>query len=159
RYREQMRLAAAERTLDVWYDHLEAGQLLDEVADEVRKGELGKKSAAKTRGYIAKARTRDSVRSLSRRADTADGELRIAAEPPLIVPVEDLIVAGSEWERADVLIKELLSSYRHTVGVEHHPLEEFRYVHAARKVVGVGSVGTRCYILLLIGRDENDPLV
>ena len=158
-YRERMRHAAAERTLDVWYDHFEAGQLLDEVAAEVRKGELGKKSATKARDYIAKARTRDSVRVFSRRAEKHDGELRIVAEPPLIVPVEDLIVAGSEWERADVLIKGLLSSYRHTVGVEHHPIEEFRYVHAARKVVGVGSVGTRCYILLLIGRDENDPLI
>ena len=158
-YRERMRDAAAERTLDVWYDHLEAGQLLDEVASEVRKGELGKKSAAKAQDYIAKARTRDSVRVLSRRADKVDGELRIVAEPPLIVPVEDLVVPGSEWEKTDVLIKELLSSYRQTLGVEHHPLEEFRYVHAARKVVGVGSVGTRCYILLLIGRDENDPLI
>jgi uncharacterized protein (DUF2252 family) len=158
-YRERMRHAAVERTLDVWYDHFEVGQLLDEVADEVLKGELGKKSAAKARGYIAKARTRDSVRVFSRRAEKLDGELRIVADPPLIVPVEDLIVAGSEWERADVLIKGLLSSYRQTVGVEHHPLEEFRYVHAARKVVGVGSVGTRCYILLLIGRDENDPLI
>ena len=57
-----------------------------------------------------------------------------------------------------MLIKKLLSSYRRTLGREHHPLEEFRYVHAARKVVGVGSVGTRCYILLLTGRDQNDPL-
>jgi uncharacterized protein (DUF2252 family) len=158
-YRDGMLHAAAERTLDAWYDHLEAGKLLNAVANEVRKGELGKKSAAKARDYIAKARTRDSVRIFSRRADKVDGELRIVAEPPLIVPVEDLIVAGSEWEKADVLIKELLSSYRQTIGVEHHPLEEFRYVHAARKVVGVGSVGTRCYILLLIGRDENDPLI
>jgi uncharacterized protein (DUF2252 family) len=158
-YRERMRLAAAERTLDVWYDHIEAGQLLAEVADEVRKGELGKKSAAKARGYIAKARTRDSVRVFSRRAENLDGELRIVADPPLIVPIEDLIAAGSEWEKTDVLIKGLLSSYQQTVGVEHHPLEEFRYLHAARKVVGVGSVGTRCYVLLLIGRDENDPLI
>jgi uncharacterized protein (DUF2252 family) len=158
-YRERMRDAAAERTLDVWYDHLEAGKLLDEVGNEVRKGELSKKSAAKAQDYLAKARTRDSVRVFSRRARTVDGELRIVAEPPLIVPVEDLIVAGSEWENADFVIKELLSSYRRTLGVEHHPLEEFRYVHAARKVVGVGSVGTRCYILLLIGRDENDPLI
>jgi len=158
-YRERMRNAAAAGTLDVWYDHLEAGKLLDEVAKEVRKGELSKKSAAKAQNYMAKARTRDSVRVMSRRADKVDGELRIVSDPPLIVSVDDLIVPGSEWEKTDVLIKDLLSSYRHTLGVEHHPLEEFRYVHAARKVVGVGSVGTRCYILLLIGRDENDPLI
>ncbi len=158
-YRDRMRDAAAEPTLRAWYDHLEAGQLLDEVAREVRTGELGKKSAAKAQNYIAKARTRDSVRVLSRRADSVDGELRIVSDPPLIVPIDELIVPGSEWEKTDALVKELLSSYRQTLAVEHHPLEEFRYVHAARKVVGVGSVGTRCYILLLIGRDENDPLI
>ena len=92
-YREGMLIAAGRRTLDVWYDHLEAGKLLDSVAEEVRKGELGKKSAAKARDYIAKARTRDSVRVLSRRAEKVDGELRIVADPPLIVPLEDLIVA------------------------------------------------------------------
>ena len=56
------------------------------------------------------------------------------------------------------LIKKLLTSYRRTLGHQGHPVEEFRYVHAARKVVGVGSVGTRCYLLLLSGRDQNDPL-
>ncbi len=158
-YRDRMRDAAAAPTLRAWYDHLEAGPLLDEVAREVRRGELGKKSAAKAQDYIAKARTRDSVRVVSRRTDSVDGGLRFVADPPLIVPVDELIVPGSEWEKTDGLVKELLSSYRQTLGVEHHPLEEFRYVHAARKVVGVGSVGTRCYILLLIGRDENDPLI
>ena len=64
----------------------------------------------------------------------------------------------SEWEGADELIKELLRSYSQTLAHHHHPLEEYRYVHAARKVVGVGSVGTRCYILLLLGRDDDDPL-
>ena len=86
------------------------------------------------------------------------GELRIAADPPVIVPVEDLIVPGTEWEDPAPLIKKLLASYRRTLGHQGHPLEEFRYVHAARKVVGVGSVGTRCYILLLTGRDNDDPL-
>ena len=56
------------------------------------------------------------------------------------------------------MIKKLLSSYRRTIGRQGHPLEEFQYVHAARKVVGVGSVGTRCYLLLLVGRDARDPL-
>ena len=86
------------------------------------------------------------------------GELRIAADPPLIVPVEDRIVPGTEWEDPAPLIKKLLASYRRTLGHQGHPLEEFGYVHAARKVVGVGSVGTRCYILLLTGRDNDDPL-
>jgi uncharacterized protein (DUF2252 family) len=88
-----------------------------------------------------------------------DGQLRIAPDPPLIVPIEDLTETESNWGRdAEALIKKMLASYRRTLGHDHHPLEEFRYVHAARKVVGVGSVGTRCYILLLIGRDNRDPL-
>src|SRR6516165_6691338 len=86
------------------------------------------------------------------------GELRIAADPPVIVPVEDLVVPGTEWEDPAPLIKKLLAYYRRTLGHQGHPLEEFRYVHAARKVVGVGSVGTRCYILLFTGRDNDDPL-
>jgi uncharacterized protein (DUF2252 family) len=95
---------------------------------------------------------------LARRAGAVQGELRIVADPPLIVPIEDLIEPGSGWADPAPLIKKLLSSYRRTLGHQGHPIEEFRYVHAAQKVVGVGSVGTRCYILLLLGRDQEDPL-
>ena len=80
------------------------------------------------------------------------------ADPPLIVPIDDVVLEGTEWENPTPLIKKLLASYVRTLGRHHHPLEEYRYVHVARKVVGVGSVGTRCYILLLLGRDQNDPL-
>jgi hypothetical protein len=124
----------------------------------VGRGRLSKKEARRAEGDVAKARTRDSVRVLARRAAEVDGDMRIRAEPPLIVPLEDLIAPESEWEEAERLIKGLLASYRRTLAREHHPLEEFRFVHAARKVVGVGSVGTRCYILLLVGRDHRDPL-
>ena len=107
---------------------------------------------------MAKARTRDSTRVFAKRADEVDGELRIVADPPVIIPIEDLVQPGSEWENPAPLIKKLLSSYRRTLGRQHHPLEEYRYVHSAYKMVGVGSVGTRCYIMLLLGRDHNDPL-
>ncbi len=158
-YRERIREAAAFGTLQAWYQHLEAGQLLDDVAEEVRREQLSKKEARAVRGYVAKARARDSLRVFTRRVARGGEGLRIVAEPPLIVPIEDLGVMGAEWDQTADLIKRSLASYRKTLGVEHHPLEEFRYVHAARKVVGVGSVGTRCYILLLTGRDEADPLV
>ena len=108
------------------------------------------------RQQVEKARTRDSLRVFARRADASGDELRIVAEPPLIVPIEDL--ADSDFHQSEDLIKSLLSSYRATLAHDRHPLEEFRYVHAARKVVGVGSVGTRCYIMLLVGRDDQDPL-
>ena len=103
-------------------------------------------------------RTRDNTRVLTKRAAEVDGELRIAADPPLVIPIEDLVSPGSEWEDPVPLIKKLLSTYRRTLGHQHHPLEEYRYVHAAYKMVGVGSVGTRCYIMLMLGRDDNDPL-
>jgi uncharacterized protein (DUF2252 family) len=158
-YRERMSEAARVGTLEAWYDHLEVGRLLDQVVEEERKGRLRKKEARRTEGYVTKARTRDSVRVFTRRVNKVDGQLRFVADPPLIVPIEDIVAPGTEWENPEVLIKKLLSSYRQTLGIEHHPLEEFRYVHAAHKVVGVGSVGTRCYVLLLIGRDESDPLI
>jgi uncharacterized protein (DUF2252 family) len=158
-YRERMCKAAGVGTLDIWYDHLEATRLLDQVGAEERKGRLRRSEARKAESYVTKARTRDSVRVFTRRVNKVGSELRFVADPPLIVPIEDLVSPGSEWENHDVLVKKLLASYRQTLGVEHHPLEEFRYVHAAQKIVGVGSVGTRCFILLLTGRDESDPLI
>jgi uncharacterized protein (DUF2252 family) len=124
----------------------------------VRVKRISKEEEEAARRAVAKARTRDSARVLAKRAGEVEGELRIVADPPLIVPIDDVVMAGTEWENPTPLIKKLLASYVRTLGRHHHPLEEYRYVHVARKVVGVGSVGTRCYILLLIGRDQNDPL-
>jgi uncharacterized protein (DUF2252 family) len=107
---------------------------------------------------VNKAHSRDNTRVFTKRAAEVDGELRIVADPPLIIPIEDIITPGSEWEDPAPLIKKLLSTYRRTLSAQHHPLEEYRYVHTAYKMVGVGSVGTRCYIMLMLGRDHNDPL-
>jgi uncharacterized protein (DUF2252 family) len=157
-YRRQLRRSAGQGTLGAWYAHVDAERLLAQVWREVGRGRLSKREARWAEGDVARARTRDSVRVLARRAAKVEGDLRILPDRPLIVPLEELIATGSEWEEAERLIKQLLASYRRTLTREHHPLEEFRFVHAARKVVGVGSVGTRCYILLLAGRDHRDPL-
>jgi uncharacterized protein (DUF2252 family) len=157
-YRSRMRRAAGIRSLDAWYEHFEAGMLLKLVRQEVRVKRVGKIEGRAVEEMVAKARTRDSTRVFAKRAEAAGGEPRIAADPPVIIPIEDLVRPGSEWENPAPLIKKLLGTYRRTLGREHHPLEEYRYVHAAYKMVGVGSVGTRCYILLLLGRDHNDPL-
>jgi uncharacterized protein (DUF2252 family) len=157
-YRDRMRRAAGMRTLDAWYEHLEAGMLLKMVHKAVRVKRVSRDEARVTEEMVAKARTRDSTRVFAKRADEVDGELRIVADPPIIIPLEDLIKPGSEWENPVPLIKKLLSSYRRTLGRHHHPLEEYRYVHSAYKMVGVGSVGTRCYIMLMLGRDHDDPL-
>jgi uncharacterized protein (DUF2252 family) len=157
-YRDRMRQAAGMGTLDAWYDHLEAGVLLNLVRKEVRVKRVGKDEGRAVRDMVAKARTRDSTRVFAKRAAQVDGELRIVADPPVIVPIEDIVEPGSEWENPAPLVKKLLSSYRRTLGRQHHPIEEFRYVHSAYKMVGVGSVGTRCYIMLMLGRDPSDPL-
>ena len=157
-YRNRMRQAAGMATLASWYDQLEAGVLLNLVRQETRVKRVSKKEARAFERDVKQAHTRDHTRVFAKRADQVEGELRIVADPPLIVPIEDMIVPGSEWENSEELIKKLLSSYRRTLGHHHHPIEEFRYVHAAYKMVGVGSVGTRCYIMLMVGRDHNDPL-
>jgi uncharacterized protein (DUF2252 family) len=157
-YRNRMRRAAGMGSLAAWYEHLEAGMLLKLVRREIRVKRVGRGEGQTVEEMVAKARTRDSTRVFAKRTDEVDGELRIVADPPVVIPIEDLVQPGSEWENPAPLIKKLLSSYRRTLGREHHPLEEYRYIHSAYKMVGVGSVGTRCYIMLMLGRDHNDPL-
>jgi uncharacterized protein (DUF2252 family) len=157
-YRVQMRASAAMSTLDSWYDHLDADRILDWVQTEVRARRLGKREANEAVQDLAKARTRDHLRVAAKRTGEVDGQLRIVADPPLIVPIEDLAGPGISPEDIDRSIRRLIQSYRRTLGRHHHPVEEFEYVHSARKVVGVGSVGTHATILLLVGRDNSDVL-
>ncbi len=157
-YRDRMHQAAGMGALDAWYDHLEAGMLLKLVRQEVRVKRVTRVEARSFERDVNKAHTRDNTRVFTKRAAEVDGELRIVADPPLVIPIEDLVTPGSAWEDPAPLIKKLLSSYRRTLVHHHHPLEEYRYVHTAYKMVGVGSVGTRCYIVLMLGRDHNDPL-
>jgi uncharacterized protein (DUF2252 family) len=157
-YRNQMRITAEMNTLDVWYEHVEAGQLLDAVAQQVTNKGMTKREGRLAQRDIEKARTRTSVEVMAKRTSDVGGQLRITADPPLVVPIEDIFGAEPGGKFANAVIKELLAQYVGTLAHDRHPLEQFRYVHAARKVVGVGSVGTRCYILLLVGRDDTDPL-
>ena len=108
----------------------------------------------------AKARTKDSLKAFAKLTHVVDGEPRIVSDPPLIVSAADLAEeAGIQFERLEGVIHELFREYRETLQDDRrHLLEEFRMVDLARKVVGVGSVGTRCWIVLLLGRDGDDPL-
>jgi uncharacterized protein (DUF2252 family) len=157
-YREQLREAAELGTLDSWYAHLNADEITRQISAEVSKRRLGKKEAKGAARDIAKARTRDSVRVFAKRAGKVEGELRIVRDTPLITPIEDLILSPEARAETDRSVRKLIGSYRRTLAHDHHPIEEFHYVHMARKVVGVGSVGTRCWIFLMVGRDNNDPL-
>jgi len=157
-YRRRMRRAARLGTLAVWYDDLEVESLVKMLDKEAAAVPDGKAARRRTIRNLRQARTRDSAHVYARRTADVGGEPRIVADPPLIVPAEDLIAAGSAWADTETLLSGLMNVYRTTLERRHHPIEEFRYVHAARKVVGVGSVGTRCFILLFLGRDADDPL-
>ena len=120
-YRDRMRRAAGAGGLDVWYDHLEAGMLLKLVRKEVRVKRVSKAESQTVHEMVAKARTRDSTRVFAKRAGEVEGELRIIADPPLIIPIEDLVQPGTEWADPAPLIKKLLSSYRQTLGTSTTP--------------------------------------
>jgi uncharacterized protein (DUF2252 family) len=153
-YRTRLQQAAGMRNLDVWYAHIEVEQLFD-----LLKTGVSSKQVAKARANVAKARTRDSIQAFSKLTSQIDGGRRITADPPLIVPVEDLLPEGKERAEVKDELRGLLRSYRTTLETDRRQLlEDFEFVHIARKVVGVGSVGTRAWILLLLGRDGQDPL-
>ena len=98
------------------------------------------------------------MRALTKLCRTVDGELRIVGNPPLVTPIED-VLPGAEQEHLEDVVRRMIHTYQHTLPADRrHLLESYRYVHAARKVVGVGSVGTRTWILLFVGRDDSDPL-
>ena len=174
-YREAMAEFAQMRTMDLWYASLDEGELMRAVHGTVaetkdKKGKKGKKGGAdkkfaKQREKIAektreKAHTRDSLQALSKLAEIADGKYRIVSQPPIVVPERDLLATfGLSPDEMDHAIREQFVAYRATLQDDRrYLLERFEIVDAARKVVGVGSVGTRAFIVLLQGRDARDPL-
>ena len=152
-YREAMSGYAATRNLDLWYTRVNVDDLM---------AELQRVATAKERKRaeqnLAKTRTKDSLKAFAKLTEIVDGEPRIIGDPPVVTPIEDLFSADRAHE-FDAFLHETFRSYRRTLpGDRRKLLERYRYVHAARKVVGVGSVGTRAFIVLLLGRDDNDPL-
>ncbi|WP_448811875.1 DUF2252 domain-containing protein [Agromyces bauzanensis] len=158
-YRERMTRAAESRVLDAWYDRLDADQVAAWVRAERDARHAAERQVKRTDEMIAKARTHDSLRAFSKLVQNVDGRLQIVADPPLIVPIEDLRPAGRTHEEDVEAIRRMLRDYQATLPGSRHPVAEFTYMHMARKVVGVGSVGTRAWIVLLRGRDDDDPLL
>jgi uncharacterized protein (DUF2252 family) len=152
-YRTAMAEFAAMNNLDVWYSHLDIETALKELGPQLKPEQV-----KRTEKALAKARTKDSMSAFSKLTHVVDGEPRIVAEPPLIVPLHDL-AQGEEREEMFEGLHELVRSYRQTLEYDRRVLlEEFRLTDIARKVVGVGSVGTRAWIALMLGRDGKDPL-
>ncbi len=150
-YREAMREFAGQRNLDLWYARLDVESVMGEIEAEP-------KLTKQVRRGVAKALAKDSTRALAKLTGVVDGELRILADPPLIVPAEELMPADESRDLEQVLLQ-VLDSYRASLpGDRQHLLDGYRFRHLARKVVGVGSVGTRAWIVLLTGADDADPL-
>ena len=158
-YRRAMRRASKMRVIDAWYDHVDTDQILSIVREAVRAGRLGKAEAKEAEQDVAKARTRDHARVFGKRADEIGGQLRFVPDPPLIVPIHDLAPPGMARDELDAMIHAQIQAYRRSLAREHHPIEEYRLLDTARKVVGVGSVGTHAWMHLFVGRDDDDPLI
>ncbi|HEY1738176.1 MAG TPA: DUF2252 domain-containing protein, partial [Acidimicrobiia bacterium] len=152
-YRETMRDFAGRRNLEVWYAKLDVQDALARWRTEV-----GTRSAKQIDRLAAKARTKNSLRAFRKLTERVDGEIRIVNDPPLVVRLDDLL---GESEAGDLTaqMSDLIASYCDTMQADRRVLlDGYRFVDIARKVVGVGSVGTRCWIVLLLGRGDTDPL-
>ena len=165
-YREAMASFADMRTLDIWYARMSEDELMDGIraaraaaqTKEARKDtKRAEKRAEATRG---KAHTRDSLHALAKLAEVVDGRYRIVSQPPILVPAREAMSAyGLSQEELEHVIHEQFRAYRSTLqGDRRGLLERFEVIDLARKVVGVGSVGTRAFVVLLQGRDAGDPL-
>jgi uncharacterized protein (DUF2252 family) len=178
-YREAMAAFAQMGTMDIWYAHLDEDELMAAIRNavagtkkeakgakkkaekrDVKEEKLAKLAQKRAEKTAAKAHTRDSMQALSKLGEVVDGKYRIVSQPPIVVPARDLAATyGLSPDQVTPVIHEQFRAYRATLQDDRrHLLERFEVVDVARKVVGVGSVGTRAFIVLLQGRDEKDPL-
>lgn len=153
-YRETIREFATKRYLDIWYSRLNVAGIIARWGPDAR-ADL-KVAFEKT---VAKAQTKDRLKAAAKLTHEVDGEMRFISDPPLIVPLGELIGELDAQQIAET-IDEALHSYRRSLTADRRLLlESHRLVHVARKVVGVGSVGTRAWVALMLGRGNDDPLI
>jgi uncharacterized protein (DUF2252 family) len=166
-YRQAMAEFALMGTMDIWYAHLSEQQLMEGIRAAAqtkgrtkKEAKAAKKSEKTAQKTAQKARTRDSLQALSKLGELVDGRYRIVSQPPIVVPARNLeAMYGFSADQLQDAIHKQFRAYRATLQEDRrHLLERFEIVDMARKVVGVGSVGTRAFIVLLQGRDEQDPL-
>ncbi len=153
-YREAMRQFASLGNMDVWYARFSTTDVQARL-----RAERADTQAKQLELLTAKARTRDSMRAFRKLTHLVDGQPRILSDPPLIVPIDELVEGIPDRDALASVVRSVFRDYRRTLQDDRRRLlEEFRFVDLARKVVGVGSVGTRCWIVLLLGKDAGDPL-
>jgi uncharacterized protein (DUF2252 family) len=153
-YRQAMRSFAGMTNLAVWYSHMDMDQMRAQFEAQLRPQQRKAMEVG-----LAKARTRDSMQEVAKLCHVVDGRPRIIADPPLLVPLEDLIPGQTDRAAMEQQVAGLVSKYRRTLETDRRfLLDEYQFADIARKVVGVGSVGTRCWIVLMLGRDDADPL-
>ena len=153
-YRARMAAFAAMGNLDVWYAHFEVESLTKRLVSE-----LGSRMRKRLEKRVAKSIRRDSTQAFAKLTREVDGEARIISQPPLIVPADEFLDSGQR-ERLESNVGRVLAAYRDSLQHDRRALlDQYHLVDIARKVVGVGSVGTHAWIALLVGRDGHDPLV
>jgi uncharacterized protein (DUF2252 family) len=154
-YRRAMRSFAGMTNLAVWYAHAD----MDELRAQLESQLQARQRKVIDKG-LAAARTRDSMQAVAKLVRIKDGRPRIISDPPLLMPVADLIATEQDRTSFEAQLAGLIAKYRRTLETDRrHLLRQFEFADMARKVVGVGSVGTRCWIVLMLGRDDSDPLL
>ena len=154
RYRQAMRTFAGMTNLEVWYASVDMDELRAQFDSQLKERQRKKLDKG-----LAKARTRDSMQEVAKLTRVVDGRPRIISDPPLLVPIDELLPKQEDVASFESQLLGLIAKYRRTLETDRRfLLETFQYADLARKVVGVGSVGTRCWIVLMLGRDESDPL-
>ena len=154
RYRQAMREFAGMAGLDVWYARADVDELRARFASQLKTRQRKQVDQG-----LAKARTRDSMQELAKLTRVVDGRPRIISDPPLLVPVDELLPGETDRSSLGQQMRSLIAGYRRTLETDRrHLLDQFEFADMARKVVGVGSVGTRCWIVLMLGLGGSDPL-
>jgi uncharacterized protein (DUF2252 family) len=152
-YREAVQCYAQMRALDVWYSRIDAEDVLQRVQTD-----FDRKTARRLKQELAKAKRKDNLRALSKLTTRESGATRIASDPPILVPLTELL-PDVEAEAVEAELRAIIRRYIASLPPDLEPLiGNYELVDLARKVVGVGSVGTRAYVALLLGRDDRDPL-
>ena len=153
-YRQTIRSFARSTKLDTWYARLDVPAIL-----EMWGSKAGTNAVKNFQRAAVKAESKDRLKARDKLTTVSNGTPRFLSDPPLLVPVEDVYGEPDQAVQVERAIEGALGSYRATLSPDRrHLLNQYRYVALARKVVGVGSVGTRCWVALFVGEDADDVL-